>query len=200
MQVEVVPGCTAQSSCAALVGAPLGHDFCTISLSDLLTPWTAIACRLEAAARGDFAIALYNPKSGRRTRHILEASRILLQFRTPDTPIAIVHAAYRPEQRIELTTLGDLDQSEIGMLSTLLVGCSHTLLREDLMVTPRGYTDKYVCSSGEVRGGERRGQSLSTGLEAFYPKPMLETAGWDTRRPLAELVFRDTWSQPDMEE
>lgn len=167
LEVEVVPGCSALSTCASLVGAPLGHDFCTISLSDLLTPWPVIARRLEAAARADFAIALYNPKSGRRTRQVLEARRIMLQHRTPETPVAVVQAAYRPEQRIELTTLGGMDRCDIGMLSTLLIGNRHTVLREGLMLTPRGYTRKYDGASGEVQEGERRGRSLSTGLDGW---------------------------------
>jgi len=166
-EVEVVPGCTALASCAALVGAPLGHDFCAISLSDLLTPWPVIARRLEAAARADFAVALYNPKSGRRTRQVLEARRILLQHRSPETPVAIVQAAYRPEQRIELTSLDGMDRCEIGMLSTLLIGNSRTLAREGLMLTPRGYGDKYAGAGSEVRGGEHRGRSLTTGLEGW---------------------------------
>ncbi|HNL92809.1 MAG TPA: precorrin-3B C(17)-methyltransferase, partial [Pseudomonadales bacterium] len=81
VEVEVVPGSSAINSCAALVGAPLTHDACTISLSDLLTPWPTIMRRIEAAARADFVIALYNPKSGRRTQQIVEAQRILLQYR-----------------------------------------------------------------------------------------------------------------------
>jgi len=167
VDVELIPGCTALSSCAALVGAPLGHDFCAISLSDLLTPWPTIARRLEAAAHADFVVALYNPKSGRRSRHILEACRILLQHRSPDTPTAVVHAAYRPEQRIQLTTLGSVERSDLGMLSTLLIGNSNTSIREGLMLTPRGYTAKYSGADGRAREGERRGRSLSTGLEGW---------------------------------
>ncbi|VAW55237.1 Cobalt-precorrin-3 C(17)-methyltransferase / Cobalt-factor III reductase, partial [hydrothermal vent metagenome] len=94
IEVEVVPGSTALSACASLVGAPLTHDFCSISLSDLLTPWPTISKRIEAAASSDFVVALYNPKSGRRTQQIVEAQRILLQYRKPETPVAIVKSAY----------------------------------------------------------------------------------------------------------
>ncbi|TPW09351.1 MAG: precorrin-3B C17-methyltransferase, partial [Halothiobacillaceae bacterium] len=95
ISVEVVPGSTALSACASLVGAPLTHDFCSISLSDLLTPWPTIAKRIDAAGRSDFVVALYNPKSGRRTQQIVEAQRILLQYRKAETPVAIVKSAYR---------------------------------------------------------------------------------------------------------
>jgi len=165
--VEIVPGASALNACAALVGAPLTHDFCAISLSDLLTPWPVIARRLAAAAAADFVIALYNPKSGRRTGQIVEAQRLLLLSRKPDTPVAIVKSAYRKKQRIELTTLERMAECDIGMLSTVLIGNSNTYLRDGLMVTPRGYAEKYDMAGGVAKAGERAGRSLSTGLEGW---------------------------------
>ncbi len=146
IEVEAIPGATALSACAALVGAPLSHDFCAVSLSDLLTPWPVIAGRLEAAARGDFVIALYNPKSHRRTRQIVEAQAILLRYRKPDTPAAIVGSAYRERQDVHITTLDGMTQCAMDMSSTVLVGNSATYLRGGLMITPRGYGDKYTLS------------------------------------------------------
>ena len=169
IKVEVVPGASAINTCAALVGAPLTHDFCAISLSDLLTPWPVIARRLDAAARADFVVALYNPKSGRRTRHILEAQRILLRYRSPETPVAIVKSAFRPKQRVDITTLGEMAELDIGMLSTVLAGNSNTYARDGLMITPRGYVDKYEMQNDRrvTRGKEKAGRSLSTGLEGW---------------------------------
>ncbi len=164
VEVEIVPGASALNACAALVGAPLTHDFCAISLSDLLTPWPVIARRLDAAAAADFVVALYNPKSGRRTRQIVEAQRLFLRHRRPDTPVAVVKSAYRPKQRLEFTTLAQMSECDIGMLSTVLIGNSNTVLRDGVMVTPRGYANKYDVQSGDARDGERPGRSLSTGL------------------------------------
>lgn len=168
--VEIVPGASALNSCAALVGAPLTHDFCAISLSDLLTPWPSIARRLDAAAYADFVVALYNPKSGRRTGQILEAQRIFLAHRAPETPVAIVKSAYRPKQRIEFTTLEKMAEADIGMLSTVLIGNSNTFIRHGLMVTPRGYANKYAVEEGarNTHAGEQAGRSLSTGLEGWW--------------------------------
>lgn len=163
--VEVIPGITALSACASLVGVPLSHDFCAISLSDLLTPWPVISRRLEAAARGDFVVALYNPKSGRR--QLLEARNILLRHRLADTPVAIVNAAYRDRQDAELSTLDAMTDCEIGMMSTVLVGNSSTYVREGLMITPRGYSHKYDGLTGEIKDGERTGRSLRIGLEGW---------------------------------
>lgn len=165
--VEVVPGTSALNACAALVGAPLTHDFCAISLSDLLTPWPVIARRLSAAAAADFVIALYNPKSGRRTGQIVEAQRLLLLERKPDTPVAIVKSAYRSKQSVEFTTLAQMAECDIGMLATVLVGNSNTILRDGLMVTPRGYAEKYDIAGGGAKTGERAGRSLSSGLEGW---------------------------------
>nr|VFJ43083.1 MAG: precorrin-3B C17-methyltransferase [Candidatus Kentron sp. DK] len=142
-EVEVIPGTSALSACAALVGAPLSHDFCAISLSDLLTPWPVIARRLEAAASADFVLALYNPKSLHRTRQIDDARAILLRHRAPETPVAIVRSAYREQQHIDMATLDTMLERDIGMLTTVLVGNSHTYTREGLMITPRGYGGKY---------------------------------------------------------
>nr|VFK44400.1 MAG: precorrin-3B C17-methyltransferase [Candidatus Kentron sp. SD]VFK79826.1 MAG: precorrin-3B C17-methyltransferase [Candidatus Kentron sp. SD] len=168
IEVEVVPGCPALSSCASLVGAPLGHDFCAISLSDLLTPWPLIARRLESAARADFVLALYNPKSKRRTDQIVTARRILLRHRDPNTPVAIINSAYRDGQSIQITTLWKMLHCDIGMLSTVLIGNSQTFLREDLMITPRGYAGKYPNLIGSARDGERAGRSLRLGLEEWH--------------------------------
>ena len=167
IEVEIIPGASALNTCAALVGAPLTHDFCAISLSDLLTPWPTIARRLDAVAAADFVVALYNPKSGRRTRQIVEARRLFLRHRRPDTPVAIVKSAYRPKQRIEFTTLEKMTECDIGMLSTVLIGNSNTFVRHGLMVTPRGYSNKYDVDSGTTHAGEQAGRSLSTGLNGW---------------------------------
>ncbi len=165
--VEVIPGTSALNAAAALVGAPLTHDFCAISLSDLLTPWPQIARRLEAAGRGDFVIALYNPKSGRRTGQIVEAQRILLQYRDPATPVAVVRSAYRKRQQIRRGRLDRMSEYDIGMLSTVLVGNSDSYWREGLMITPRGYRNKYQGLTGDPHAGERAGCSLSLGLTGW---------------------------------
>ena len=167
--VEIIPGASALNTCAALVGAPLTHDFCAISLSDLLTPWPTIARRLEAAAYADFVVALYNPKSGRRAQQIVEARQIFLRHRDPQTPVAIVKSGFRPKQRIELTTLDKMAEAEIGMLTTVLIGNSNTFIRHGLMVTPRGYANKYAVADGErnTHQGEQAGRSLSSGLQGW---------------------------------
>ena len=151
VEVEIVPGASALNTCAALVGAPLTHDFCAISLSDLLTPWPVIARRLDAAAAADFVVALYNPKSGRRTRQIVEAQRLFLRHRRPDTPVAIVKSAYRRRERIEFTTLENMSECDIGMLTTVLIGNTNTFVRHGLMVTPRGYANKYELTAAAAR-------------------------------------------------
>lgn len=198
IQVEVVPGSTALSSCASLVGAPLTHDFCSISLSDLLTPWTVIAGRLEAAAKGDFVVALYNPKSGRRTQQIVEAQKILLRYRSAKTPVAIVKSGYRARQNVQMVTLAEMADCDIGMLTTVLIGNSSTFERSGLMITPRGYANKYDKLSGETKAGEQAGRSLSMGLDGWksyvrkYLRDMsdvsLINAATYFNRPLAEIL------------
>lgn len=168
IEVEVIPGASAINACASLVGAPLTHDFCSISLSDLLTPWPAIARRLDAAAAADFVVALYNPKSGRRAQQIVQAQALFLRHRRPDTPVAVVKSAYRRRQTIDFTTLNKMSDCDIGMLSTVLIGNSMTFVRDGLMVTPRGYDNKYqLQGDGSTREGEKRGRSLSTGLQGW---------------------------------
>ncbi len=175
VQVEIIPGASALNSCAALVGAPLTHDFCAISLSDLLTPWPTIARRLDAVAMADFVVALYNPKSGRRTRQIVEAQRLFLRHRRADTPVAIVKSGYRRRQNIVFTTLDQMAEADIGMLSTVLIGNSNTFIRHGLMVTPRGYANKYdMADGGSTRDGEKAGRSLSTGLLGWLQQLKLE--------------------------
>jgi precorrin-3B C17-methyltransferase len=149
VEVEVIPGVSAINSCAALLGSPVMHDACMISLSDHLTPWETIARRIEAAAAADFVIALYNPKSGRRTRQIVETQRILLQYRSPDTPVGLVKSAYRERQNVVITTLGEMLEHEIGMLTTVLIGNTTTFVHHGLMITPRGYQRKYTLTQKE---------------------------------------------------
>lgn len=145
--IEVIPGISAINSCASLLGAPVMHDSCTISLSDHLTPWELIAKRVEAAAMADFVIALYNPRSGRRTRQIVETQKILLRYRSPDTPVGLVKSAYRDRQDIVITNLKDMLNHDIGMLTTVIIGNSSTFLYDDKIITPRGYQRKYTLNS-----------------------------------------------------
>jgi precorrin-3B C17-methyltransferase len=158
-ELRILPGITALNSTASLVGAPLGHDFCAISLSDLLTPWPVITRRIEAAASADFVIGLYNPASGRRTRQIVEAQAIIRKHRTGTTPVALVKSAYRKLESVELSDLDHFLDYEIGMLTTVLVGSSQTFLFEGYMVTPRGYANKYDWD-GTARPGQTPGRSL----------------------------------------
>lgn len=137
--VEVFPGISALQAAAARVGAPLMHDFCAISLSDLLTPWEMIVKRLEAAAQADFVIALYNPKSTTRTHQIETAHRILMAHRSPETPVAVVKSVYRPDQEIHLVPLADLLSAPIDMMTVVLLGNASTRQHQDWLITPRGY-------------------------------------------------------------
>lgn len=147
VQVEVIPGISAVHSAGSLLGAPIMHDSCTISLSDHLTPWELIAKRVEAAGMADFVIALYNPRSGRRTRQIVETQRILLKYRSPLTPVGIVKSAYRDREHVVVTTLADMLNHDIGMLTTIIIGNSATKLYDGLMITPRGYQRKYTLGA-----------------------------------------------------
>lgn len=139
IEIEVVPGVTAALSGAAILGAPLMHDFCVISLSDLLTPWEVIERRLRCAAAGDFSIALYNPRSKKRPDHLRRACEILLEEKSPDTVCGWVKNIGRPGQCYGLATLKDLGSLELDMFTTVFIGASSTRNVNGRMVTPRGY-------------------------------------------------------------
>ncbi len=140
VEVEIIPGVSAANAAAAILGAPLMHDFAVISLSDLLTPWEVIAKRLSLAVEGDFVIALYNPRSRGRWRHINKAREIFLTHRRGDTPVGIVRRAGRVGEEKILTNLQDMLEYEIDMFSVILIGNSHTYIQGGKMVTPRGYS------------------------------------------------------------
>ena len=142
--VEVIPGVSALQSAASLLGSPLMQDFCAISLSDLLTPWEVITNRIKAASVGDFVIALYNPRSKTRQNHLIEAREILLSDRAPETPVGLVKDAFRPNQSLLITTLGELDSNIqfVDMFTTVIIGNSTTYQHKDRMITPRGYERK----------------------------------------------------------
>ena len=139
VEVVVIPGITAAQAAASLLGSPLGHDHCAISLSDLLTPWEIIRERVRAAAEADFVLSLYNPRSKARDWQLGKAREILLDHRSPDTPVGVVRAAYREGQSVILTDLGSLRPEDVDMLTTVIVGNSRTEIRAGRMVTPRGY-------------------------------------------------------------
>lgn len=148
LEVEVIPGITAANAAAALLGSPLGHDFAVISLSDLLTPLETIQARVEAAARGDFVIVLYNPRSSRRLEPLERAVGIISRHRLPETPVGIVRSATRDGEAVKITTLEKLLGEEIDMLTVLIVGNSETYAHKGKMVTPRGYRVKYALRDG----------------------------------------------------
>jgi precorrin-3B C17-methyltransferase len=137
--IEIVPGVTAATAAASKLGAPLVGDFAVISLSDLLTPWSTIEKRLEAAAEADFVIVLYNPKSPGRTEPLAKAHKILLRYRSAETPVGIVRYAGRDGEETVITTLKAMVAAEIDMVTTVIVGNSTTRLVNGRMVTPRGY-------------------------------------------------------------
>jgi len=152
LPLEVIPGIPALCAGAALLGAPLTHDFAAVSLSDLLTPWETIATRLEAAARADFVIVLYNPRSRRRASLLEKAQRILLAHRNGATPTGIVTGAMRSNQEVRIVPLAELHLAPVDMQTTVFVGSSASRRFLDFMITPRGYGEKYALTpGGEVK-------------------------------------------------
>ena len=147
VEVSVAPGVSAMQAAAARAGAPLGHDFCAISLSDLLTPWEDIERRLKAAAEGDFVVALYNPVSKRRTRQLAVAREILLEHRPPGTPAMLARNLGRAGETVTTIALSELDPSLVDMLTVVIVGSSRTRAfahgGETRVYTPRGYAAKH---------------------------------------------------------
>ncbi len=141
--IEIIPGITAASTCASLLGAPLMNDFAVISLSDRLTDRRLIEKRVESAGKGDFVMVLYNPKSKRRGEPLKRAWEILMKHRSPETPVGVVRQAKREGEEVFLTSLKDLLSVEwIDMGTTIIVGNSTTYVKGKLMITPRGYSHK----------------------------------------------------------
>ena len=139
VEIRIVSGVTAATSGAAVLGAPLGHDFCVISLSDLLTPWEIIEKRIRCAAQGDFAICIYNPRSKKRSDHLDKVCEIMLAHKPADTVCGWVRNIGREGQESNITTLDRLADEPVDMFTTVFVGAASTRIIDCQMVTPRGY-------------------------------------------------------------
>lgn len=162
LEVQVIPGISALQAAASVLGAPLMHDFSVISLSDLLTPWDLIITRLEAAAKADFVVVIYNPRSKSRITQIEKARTIMLAARPPETPVGIVTNACRPGQSVIVTTLGQMLKHEINMSTLVIIGNSSSFVdRQGRMVTPRGYARKFKTSSEPAMESTNGAQPLA---------------------------------------
>lgn len=139
IDVEIVPGVTAAFSAASELGSPIMHDYVSISLSDLLTPWEVIEKRIEKAAQGDFVITIYNPKSKGRENNLEKAVDIMLRYKSPSTPVGIVKNSGRANTKKWINTLDSIDYEKMDMLCVLIIGNSNTYIKDQLMITPRGY-------------------------------------------------------------
>lgn len=157
--IETLPGISAFQKAASLLGAPIGHDTCIISLSDLMTPWEVIERRIKAAATGDFVTAVYNPKSHGRYWQLYRLQELFLMERSVDTPVGYVRQAGRPEQEVKVTTLGAFDPEDIDMFTVVLIGNSQSYISDGKIITPRGY---YRATATE---GEKIGQNIM--IESF---------------------------------
>lgn len=137
--VEVIPGLTASSAAGSVIGAPLMHDNCNISLSDLMTPYELIKKRVKMAADGDFIISLYNPRSKGRANYLRECIDIIREFRDDNTPVAVVRHALREGQEVKLFNIGNFDDTVVDMFSIVIVGNSQSYIKDGKFITPRGY-------------------------------------------------------------
>lgn len=154
ISIEALPGISAFQKAASLLGAPVGHDFCVISLSDLMTPWELIEKRIKAAASADFITAIYNPKSEGRYWQLYRLIEIFLQERDPQTPVGFVRQAGREEQEVTITTLADFDPEQVDMFTVILIGNSQTYQFENKMITPRGYYGEIKIAAKETGIGQ----------------------------------------------
>lgn len=165
VEVQVLPGISAFQKAASLLGAPIGHDLCIISLSDLMTPWERIEQRIRAAAMGDFVTAVYNPKSHGRYWQLYRLQELFLQEgRSPETPVGFVRQAGRPEQELTLTTLGDFDPEQVDMFTVVIIGNSQSYVWQNRFITPRGYysDDVYRADASLKKGQQIMMQSFRT--------------------------------------
>lgn len=147
VEIEVLPGISAFQKAASLLGAPVGHDFCVISLSDLMTPWEKIEKRIKAAAMADFVTAVYNPKSEGRYWQLYRLKEIFMQERSGDTPVGFVRQAGREGQSVQLTTLSALNPEDVDMFTVVLIGNSQSYCSDGKFITPRGYYREKVCGA-----------------------------------------------------
>lgn len=160
VDIEVLPGISAFQKAASLLGAPIGHDFCIISLSDLMTPWDKIEKRIKAAAMADFITAIYNPKSEGRYWQLYRLKEIFLQERDSQTPVGYVRQAGREEESVHITTLADFNPEEIDMFTIVLIGNSQTYTFQDKIITPRGYYR-------EIDNADAKGVGQEIMIESF---------------------------------
>ncbi|SNR51612.1 precorrin-8X methylmutase [Lutibacter agarilyticus] len=151
LELETLPGISAFLASGSKLGAPLGHDFCCISLSDLMTPWNVIEKRIRAAAMGDFVTSLYNPKSIKRHWQLGRLQKIFLEERSASTPVAIVKQVTRPDENIKITTLGEFNPEDVDMFSLVMIGNSQTFQFKNYLVTPRGYLNRKPHTGKEIQ-------------------------------------------------
>ena len=161
LEIEVLPGISAFQKAASLLGAPVGHDFCVISLSDLMTSWETIDRRIRAAAEADFVTAVYNPRSSQRFWQLYRLQEIFLQYRAASTPVGYVRQAGRDGQAVTLTTLGELDPGQIDMFTVIIIGNSQSYLAGGRFITPRGY----YRDSDDIAESSKPGQEIM--IESF---------------------------------
>lgn len=154
IEIVSLPGISAFQKAASLLGAPIGHDMCIVSLSDLMTPWEVIERRIVAAAIGDFVTAVYNPKSHGRYWQLYRLQEIFLQYRSPQTPVGYVRQAGRNDEEIKLTTLSNFNPEDIDMFTVILIGNSQSYIADGAFITPRGYYRE------EITDGEKVGQNI----------------------------------------
>ena len=159
IEIASLPGISAFQKAASLLGAPIGHDMCIISMSDLMTPWEVIERRIVAAAVGDFVTAVYNPKSHGRYWQLYRLQEIFLQHRSPETPVGYVRQAGRDDEVVKLTTLSAFDPEDVDMFTVIIIGNSQSYISDGKLITPRGYYRK------DVSEGEKVGQQIM--IESF---------------------------------
>ena len=164
IDICTLPGISAFQKAASLLGAPIGHDTCIISLSDLMTPWSVIEKRIKAAAMGDFVTAIYNPKSHGRYWQLYRFIELFLQERSADTPVGYVRQAGREEQEVKVTTLGEFDPEDVDMFTVILIGNSQSYIADGNFITPRGY---YSNDGLEFRGERLENPGQSIMMESF---------------------------------
>jgi len=161
IEVSSIPGISAFQKAASLLGAPIGHDLCIISLSDLMTPWEVIERRIKAAATGDFVTAVYNPKSHGRYWQLYRLQELFLQERSAETPVGYVRQAGRDDEEVKITTLGSFDPEDVDMFTVVLIGNSQSYIADGHIITPRGY---YRSENSDV-SSEKLGASIM--IESF---------------------------------